>query len=293
MTWKVAALYRFVELENLPALRAEIHALCEASGVWGTILLAPEGINGTIASRPAELDETIAWLDARLGLMQGEVKFSSAANKPFRKLRVRLKKEIVTLRAPEANPAKRAGTYVEPENWNALISEPGMIVLDTRNDYETQIGMFRGAVDPDTAAFTEFKDYVRKNLDPKRDKKIAMYCTGGIRCEKASAYMLAHGFEEVFHLKGGILKYLELVPPEESLWEGGCFVFDQRVALGHGLAEDGHAVCFACRAPLSGEERGLPSYEAGVSCLHCIGNLTPQRAETLRRRHRQFLGEQG
>jgi UPF0176 protein len=291
MGWKVAALYRFVQTGELPRLRDDIFALCEREGICGTLLLAPEGINGTIAGEAARLDRVLEALDKKLGVFEGEVKFSQASAKPFRKLRVRLKKEIVTLRAPEANPAQRAGTYVAPGDWNRLISEPDVLVIDTRNDYETGIGMFRGARDPKTKTFTEFKDFVREQLDPARDRRIAMYCTGGIRCEKASAYLLAHGFEEVLHLKGGILKYLETVPAEESLWEGGCFVFDQRVALGHGLAEDGHAACFGCRAPLTPEDRAQPSYEPGVSCPHCIADLAPGRAQALRLRHRQFLAE--
>jgi UPF0176 protein len=291
MAWKVAALYRFVQIDDLPAVRDAIFAACEKEEICGTILIAPEGVNGTIAGREDNLNRIMQFLDKAVGVLKGEVKFSGATAKPFRKLRIRLKKEIVTLRAPEANPAKQVGKYVEPQDWNRIISDPDIIVIDTRNDYETGIGMFRGALDPNTKTFTEFKDFVKEKLDPARDKRIAMYCTGGIRCEKASSYLLAHGFEEVFHLKGGILKYLEVVPEEESMWEGGCFVFDQRVALGHGLGEDSHAACYGCRAPLSEEERALPSYEEGVSCPHCIDKLTAERAEVLRHRHRMFAAQ--
>lgn len=239
MEWKVAALYRFMRLEDLPALREEVKALCRARGICGTLLLAPEGVNGTIAGMQADLDHMIGELDRRLGIRQGELKFSTAQEKPFNRLKIRLKKEIITMKAPEADPTRRAGTYVDPADWNALLNDPDVTVLDTRNLYETETGIFRGAIDPGIRTFTQFKDFVQEKLDPAKHRKIAMYCTGGIRCEKASSYMLAHGFETVYHLKGGILKYLEQIPAQDSLWEGSCFVFDNRVALGHGLSEDG------------------------------------------------------
>ncbi len=235
--WKVAAFYRFTPLENLPVLRADIKRLCAAENVCGTILLAPEGINATIAAAPDELDRAIGKLDALTGIRRGELKFSAAADKPFRRMKVRLKKEIITLRAPEADPSKQVGTYVSAAAWNDLMNDPDTIVLDTRNAYETETGMFRGAIDPKLRTFTDFKKFVAGNLDPDKHKKIAMYCTGGIRCEKASSYMLAHGFENVYHLKGGILKYLEDVPGKDSLWQGTCFVFDEREELGPGLRE--------------------------------------------------------
>lgn len=239
MDWKVAALYRFTPLNNLPALREQTREVCSKNGICGTLLLASEGINGTIAGEGTTLDHAIDFLDFLYGIRQGELKYSSAAEKPFRRLKVRLKKEIVTLKAPEADPSKQVGVYVDPAQWNALIADPDVIVLDTRNTYETEMGVFARAIDPKIRTFTQFKDFVAQNLDPARNKKIAMYCTGGIRCEKASSYMLAHGFDEVYHLKGGILKYLEDIPPEQSLWQGECFVFDERIALGHGLAEHG------------------------------------------------------
>jgi UPF0176 protein len=237
MNWNVAAFYRFVPLDNPPALQAELQALCTEQGICGTILLAPEGINGTVAGQGGSLDILIDHLDAQLALRQGELKFSHAAEKPFRRLKIRLKKEIITLKAPEADPSRQVGAYVTAENWNALINDPEVLILDTRNDYETEVGVFKGALDPRINTFTQFKDFADKNLDPAQHKKIAMYCTGGIRCEKASSYLLSRGFRDVYHLKGGILKYLETVPAQESLWQGACFVFDDREALAHGLAE--------------------------------------------------------
>lgn len=238
MNWKVAALYRFVDLDNLPALRADIRDFCLQNNICGTLLLAPEGLNGTVAGSDAAITALLNYLEPIAGLSQGEVKFSTAANKPFERMKVRLKKEIITMKAPEANPTKQVGTYVSAHEWNEIISDPDVVLLDTRNTYETEEGIFKGAVDPQIRIFTEFKTFVENNLDPARHKKIAMYCTGGIRCEKASAYMLAHGFETVYHLKGGILKYLEDIPAKDSLWEGNCYVFDKRGALGHGLSEE-------------------------------------------------------
>lgn len=286
--WKIAALYRFVEIDDTVRLQKIIKDACVELGICGTLLLAPEGINGTIAGNEDTIPEIIALLDTLLNVSKGEVKYSDADHKPFRHMKVRLKKEIVTLRQPNVNPAKQAGTYVEPKDWNDLISDPDIINIDTRNNYETAIGTFKGATDPDTDVFTEFADYVEKNLDPAKNKKVAMFCTGGIRCEKASSYMLSKGFEEVYHLKGGILKYLEEVPEEESLWEGSCFLFDRRVGVEHGLKESAHLLCYGCRYPLDEADLELDSYEKGVSCKHCIDNLTPEKARAFRMRHQQF-----
>lgn len=288
MNWTVAALYRFTPLADLPGLRARTLAACAKNGICGTLLLAPEGINGTIAGPEDGLLQTLDFLDAVFGIRQGELKLSAASDKPFHRLKVRLKKEIVTLRAPEADPARRTGTYVAPEDWNALIADPDTLVIDTRNAYETRIGMFRGAIDPQTDSFTDFKTFAAAKLDPARHRKIAMYCTGGIRCEKASSYLLAHGFDTVYHLKGGILKYLETVPAEDSLWDGRCFVFDRRVALGHGLEEGEEETCYGCREPLTAADRAAPLYEPGVSCPACAAALTPARARALRERHRRM-----
>ena len=238
MTYKVAALYRFVSIENVPATRERIKTTLLRHNILGTILVAPEGVNGTVAGTDDDIDAMIISLDKLVGISQGEVKYSTAEVMPFQRVKVRAKKEIVTLRSPGTDPTKLVGTYVDAKDWNALISDPDIVVIDTRNSYETEIGMFKNAVDPNTKNFSDFPDFVTKHLDPSKQKKVAMYCTGGIRCEKASSYMLAQGFEQVYHLKGGILKYLEEMPKEESLWDGSCFVFDRRIALGHGLEED-------------------------------------------------------
>ncbi len=241
MTYKVAALYQFVPLPDFRELKDPLHKLCLDLGIRGTLLLAHEGINGTVAGSPEAIDALI--VELRHGaLFKGcldnlELKFSTAVEMPFKRMKVRLKKEIVTLGDPQTDPLRRVGTYVTPAEWNRLLDEPGIVLLDTRNDFEVEMGTFEGAVDPRIKRFSEFKDFVKNELDPKQHRKVAMFCTGGIRCEKASSYMLAQGFEEVFHLKGGILKYLEEVSETESRWNGGCFVFDERVALGHGLVE--------------------------------------------------------
>ena len=260
--------------------------------ICGTLLIAPEGINGTIAAHPEEMDKMAEYLDTRLHV-KGEAKacefkYSSASKQPFNRFKVRKKKELITLREPEADPNKHVGEYVEPKDWNALINDPDVTLIDTRNDYETKVGIFEGAIDPDMKIFTEFPDWVEKHLDPAKDKKVAMFCTGGIRCEKASAYMLSKGFENVYHLKGGILKYLEEVPKEDSKWEGDCFVFDQRVSVGHGLEEGDWVVCHACREPLSAADQQREEYEKGISCHHCIDTLTPAREKALRDRQYHY-----
>lgn len=304
--YKVAALYRFVTINDIPAMRKRIQDFGtqlqaeDGEGICGTLLLAPEGINGTIGGLPQSLDAMIGFLNEHLGVNQGELKYSHASKTPFNRFKVRPKKEVITLKRPEADPNKLVGQYVEAQDWNALISDPDVVVLDTRNDYETKVGIFKNAIDPDIKVFTEFPDWVEKNLDPQKHKKVAMFCTGGIRCEKASSYMLAHGFENVYHLKGGILKYLETVPADQSLWDGECFVFDKRVSVGHGLKEGDWTICHGCREPLSLEETELPAYEKGVSCHHCIDSLTEERATSLRVRQKhynerfahEFAGEQ-
>jgi UPF0176 protein len=241
MTYKVAALYQFVALPDFRELREPLLSVCLDLGVKGTLLLAQEGINGTVAGPDEAIDALMAEL--RDGSLFGgrldnlELKFSTASEMPFGRMKVRLKKEIVTLGDPQADPTRQVGTYVSPSEWNRLLEEPGIVLLDTRNDFEVEMGTFEGAVDPRIKRFSEFKDFVERELDPKRHRKVAMFCTGGIRCEKASSYMLNKGFEVVYHLKGGILKYLEDMPEAESRWNGECFVFDERVALGHGLME--------------------------------------------------------
>jgi len=239
MSWSVIALYKFTPVANPHALQAALKDICAQAGICGTLIVAPEGINGTVAApdRPA-LDNLIAFLHDRLDFAGAEVKFSTAADQPFKRLKIKCKPEIVTLRQPQADPTRLCGTYVEAAAWNDLIQQDNVIVLDTRNGYETEIGAFENALIPNTRHFVHFPEFVEKNRDALKGKTIAMYCTGGIRCEKASSYMLAQGFDRVYHLKGGILKYLEEIPPEQSLWRGTCFVFDERESLKHGLEEE-------------------------------------------------------
>lgn len=290
MTYTVAALYRFVPLEDRVTLRARLKGEFLQLGLCGTLLLAPEGINGTLAGEAPAIDKMLEILGEVAGLSRDEVKFSEAPEKPFNRLKIRLKREIITFNQPQADPTKLAGEYVEPRDWNNLVQDPDVTVLDTRNVYETAIGKFKTAHDPQIEKFTDFVDYVRQNLDPARHKKIAMYCTGGIRCEKASAFMRAEGFEEVYHLKGGILKYLEEVPAEQSAWEGECYVFDRRVAVGQGLSTGRYAMCFCCGYPLSEKERSHPDYEEGVSCAYCHALSSEGDKKRFRDRQRQMAG---
>jgi UPF0176 protein len=273
----VAALYKFVSLPDFAEKKDPLLAYCLEQNIKGTLLLAQEGINGTIAGSRAAVDAVLSFLRADPRLVDLEHKESYTDIPPFDRMKVRLKKEIVPLGVPEVDPNQKVGTYVTPEEWNQLISDPEVVLIDTRNDYEVQIGTFQGAFNPQTASFREFPDYVRQNLDPQKHKKVAMFCTGGIRCEKASSYMLEQGFEEVYHLKGGILKYLEAVPAEESLWEGECFVFDQRVAVRHGLELGSYDACVACGRPISDADKTSEKYEAGISCPHCFDSLTEEK----------------
>ncbi len=290
MTYKIAALYRFTPIDDTAAMRGEIVDFCADLDVCGTLLIAPEGVNGTFGGPATNMDKAIDFLDEKLGIKSGELKFSESEKKPFNRFKVRLKKEIITMKAPEADPNKQVGAYVEAGDWNDLIADPETIVIDTRNDYETKVGTFKDAIDPGIESFTQFKDYVSANLDEAdRKKKVAMFCTGGIRCEKASSYMMAHGFDEVYHLKGGILKYLETIPADQSLWEGECFIFDQRVAVTHGLEQGSWSICHGCREPLSQEEIKHETYEEGVSCPHCAEGLTPERIKSLRMRHKHYV----
>ncbi len=288
-----AALYKFVSLPNYADLQAPIHATCDAHHIKGTILLAAEGINGTIAGLPDDIKAVLHFLRTD-AIFEGrfadlEHKESYADEHPFYRMKVKLKKEIVTMGVPSVNPNNTVGTYVKPEDWNALIADPDVILLDTRNDYEVHIGTFKGAVNPETTTFREFPEYIAQNLDKTKHKKVAMFCTGGIRCEKASSYMLEQGFEEVYHLQGGILKYLETVPEETSLWQGECFVFDQRVAVKHGLEVGDFDQCYACRMPLSPEELKSPQYTAGISCPHCYDSLTEDKKKSLTERQKQVI----
>jgi UPF0176 protein len=295
--YKVMAIYKFAELPDAAAIQPELAAFCCGRDIKGTLILAPEGINGTVAGRADAIDALADWLFAGsvfAGRLDGaEVKYSTATEMPFLRMKVRLKPEIVTLRAPEANPARQVGTYVEPEDWNGLIARNDVVLVDTRNDYEVGLGTFQRALDPATRSFTEFKDYVANHLDPQRDKKVAMFCTGGIRCEKASSYLLSQGFEEVFHLKGGILKYLEVVPQEQSRFTGECFVFDERVSVGHGLVEGDATLCRACRHPLTASDRAARDYIEGLSCPHCAGDAGKHAAAAERQRQMEIARKQG
>ena len=283
----VAAIYKFVKLADCAALRESLLAQCDALGISGTLLLAEEGINGTIAGTRSGIDAILAYLRSDPRLADLEHKESSADHPPFYRMKVKLKKEIVTMGVPGIDPTERVGQYVKPEDWNALISDPDVLLIDTRNDYEVEVGTFKGAVDPRITTFREFPDYVKKNLNPNKKPRVAMFCTGGIRCEKASAYMLQQGFPEVYHLQGGILKYLENVPTEESLWQGECFVFDQRVAVGQGLAQGHYELCYGCSRPITAEEKASPKYQAGVSCPNCFDSLTPEKRSAALERQKQ------
>lgn len=283
----ISALYKFVALPNYKEIQPIIQETFEQNGVRGTVLLAAEGINGTIAGTREGMDAALAHLRSYPGLTDLEHKESRADEIPFHRLKVRLKKEIVAIGLDHIDPTSKVGTYVAAEEWNELISDPEVILIDTRNEYEYGVGTFQGAVNPHTYAFRQFPDYVEKNLDPAKNKKVAMFCTGGIRCEKASSLMLEMGFEEVYHLKGGILKYLEKVPKEDSMWDGECFVFDDRVTVNHDLLPGDHEMCFACKRPLSPEELAHKDYHIGVSCQHCIDDVSPAQKAAFEERQRQ------
>ncbi|GLQ20256.1 rhodanese-related sulfurtransferase [Algimonas porphyrae] len=269
MTYTVAALYKFVSLPDHKNLQPWLKAMGDMLNISGTLLLANEGINGTIAGRSHDIDAILTYMRADPRLSDLDVKFSDSADQPFLRFKVRLKREIVTIGRSDVDPTCRVGTYVQPENWNDVITDPNTVLIDTRNDYEVAVGTFRGAINPNTESFRDFPQWVADNRPQLEGRRIAMFCTGGIRCEKASSYMLGEGFPEVMHLKGGILKYLETQSPKDSLWDGDCFVFDQRVAVGHGLSETDWSQCFACRMPLSPDDLQNPSYRKGVSCPHC------------------------
>ncbi|KTT14311.1 hypothetical protein NS2R_00085 [Pseudomonas oryzihabitans] len=284
----VAALYKFVTLDDYVQLREPLLQTLLANDVKGTLLLAEEGINGTVSGSRAGIDAVLAWLRADPRLVDIDHKESYCAEQPFYRTKVKLKKEIVTLGVPGVDPNQRVGTYVEPQDWNALVDDPEVLVIDTRNDYEVGIGSFKGAIDPKTKSFRDFPAYIREHFDPAQHKKVAMFCTGGIRCEKASSFMLQEGFPEVFHLKGGILKYLEEVPAAESRWEGECFVFDNRVTVTHELAEGAYDQCHACRNPVSPQDMQSPHYSPGISCPHCWDSLSEKTRAGARERQKQI-----
>jgi UPF0176 protein len=285
---KVAAFYRFLDLADPVGFRDELQALCERHGLLGTVLVAAEGFNGSLAGQRAGIEAVFDWIAAALSLDDTiDARWSESDEAPFRRMRVRIKKEIVTLGRPDILPHENTGSYVEPEAWNALIEDPEVLVIDTRNRYEVEVGTFPGALDPGTDSFREFPAFAETLAETARDRPLAMFCTGGIRCEKATALMLELGFENVHHLKGGILNYLSTVPEEANCWRGECFVFDTRVAVDRDLAEGGYVQCHACRRPLSAQDLESPDYREGVSCPHCIGDLDDTRAVRLEERRKQ------
>lgn len=288
MTYTLAAFYRFTPIADITALRARLLAQFKQLDLCGSLLIAPEGVNGTLAGSKEAIDQLCDLMANTVGLSHQQIKFSHAPEKPFNRLKVRLKRELITFKQPEADPTKRCGTYVAPKDWNDLIRDPDVVVVDTRNIYETMIGTFDKAHDPKIEKFTDFATYVREKLNPAKDKKIAMYCTGGIRCEKASAFMLTEGFDQVYHLQGGILKYLEDVPAEQSLWRGDCYVFDRRVAVGHGLSTGRYSICFCCGYPLAESDTKHAQYEEGVSCGHCFSTTNVAEKAKFRARHQQM-----
>jgi len=284
----VCALYQFVRLDDFEAFRTPLRELMVELEVKGTILLALEGLNGTISGSKASIDGVIQFLqdDGRFDNL--EIKFSHSETTPFKRLKVKLKKEIVTLGVEHIDPLSSVGTYVNPQDWNALISDPDVVLIDTRNNYEYEIGSFRGAINPSTETFREFPEYTKNNLEQYRGKKVAMFCTGGIRCEKSTAYLKTQGFDAVYHLQGGILKYLEEVDEDQSLWEGECFVFDDRVAVKHNLEQGQYDQCHACRYPITDEDKQHPHYEKGVSCPRCHGSRSETQVSRYRERERQM-----
>ncbi|SLN15188.1 putative rhodanese-related sulfurtransferase [Aquimixticola soesokkakensis] len=284
----VCALYHFTRFDAPAALLGPLRTLCAEQGVTGSLLIAGEGINGTVAGTRAGIDALVAHIDRLPGCAGFEYKLSTAQAQPFGKMKVRLKQEIVTMGQPDVDPLAGTGHYCTPAEWNALIASPDVAVIDTRNDYEVAIGTFKGAVDPKTKSFRDFPQWWEENKDRFHNKRIAMFCTGGIRCEKSTNYLMSQGVEDVYHLKGGILKYLEEVPQEDSQWDGSCFVFDGRVSIGHGLEEGPHEMCHACRRPLLPQDKDRPEFEAGVSCHQCINDYDDARRERFRERQRQI-----
>ncbi len=284
----VAALYQFVSLPDYQDLKEPLTEQCQAAGIKGTLLLASEGINGTIAGTREGIDQILAYLksDERLAGISHKESFHDET--PFYRMKVKLKKEIVTMGVEGIDPLQVVGTYVAPKDWNALIADPDVVVVDTRNDYEYELGSFEGAVNPETKSFREFPQYVADNMDPKKHKKVAMFCTGGIRCEKSTAYMKEQGFEEVYHLHGGILQYLEDVPEKESLWNGECYVFDNRVSVDHDLNPGTYDLCHGCREPINADDKASEKFIEGVSCPRCFDTQTDEQRERFLERQKQM-----
>ncbi|RUO36758.1 hypothetical protein CWE13_07870 [Aliidiomarina shirensis] len=287
MQYICAALYKFVELNDYEELRQPLFDVMAENEVKGTLLLAREGINGTICGTRDAVDNVLNWLKSDSRFADLEHKESPSETQAFYRTKVKLKKEIVTMGLDWVDPKNIVGTYVAPSEWNRIISDPEVLLIDTRNDYEYAVGTFKGAINPKTETFREFPEYVKEHLDKEKHKKVAMFCTGGIRCEKSTAYLKELGFNEVYHLHGGILKYLEEVPAEESMWDGECFVFDQRVTVKHGLEQGSYDQCYACRMPITEEEMQSEQYEKGVSCPHCFDKTTPSQKERFAEREKQ------
>lgn len=285
---KVAAFYRFLDLDTPQAFRDALAAQCERHGLLGTVLVASEGVNGTLAGVEQAILDVFSWIESALSLETPiEARWSESVEAPFRRMRVKVKKEIVTLGRPDILPQRGTGTYVPPAEWNALIERDDVLLIDTRNHYEVEVGTFPNAIDPGTDSFREFNEFAEKLAAESTDRPLAMFCTGGIRCEKAAALMQELGFDEVYHLQGGILEYLKQVPEEDNRWQGECFVFDTRVAVDRDLSEGGYVQCHACRRPLSAEDMASEYYVEGVSCPTCIDEVDPERKERLRERRRQ------
>ena len=284
----VCALYKFVTLKRFQDLRQPLLKVMEYNNIRGTLLLASEGINGTVAGHRKGIDVLLAWFEKDARLSNMVTKESFEASNPFNRIKVKLKKEIVTMGVEGIDPKQVVGTYIKPKDWNALIADPDVILIDTRNDYEVKVGTFEGAVNPHTTSFREFPKYVRDNLDSNTDKKVAMFCTGGIRCEKSTAYLKEQGFDEVYHLQGGILKYLEEVPEAETMWQGECFVFDNRVTVNHQLEKGHYDQCHACRLPITKQEQSSDKYLEGISCPHCFDKHTPEQRQRFEERQLQM-----
>jgi len=285
----VAAFYKFVALPNAAALRAPLLEACRSRNVKGTILLAAEGINGTIAGPGEAVREVLAFIKSKLRLMSLEHRESTASKPPFERLKVRIKREIVTLGVTGLNPSQLAGEYVEAKDWNRLLNDPDIVVVDVRNDYEVALGTFKGALNPRTKSFRELPDWLRNEPALRNKPKVAMFCTGGIRCEKSTAFLRAEGFSEVYHLQGGILKYLQAVSKQDSRFDGECFVFDERVALGQALQQSPEELCRSCCLPVTAEDRSSEKYVSGYACLQCFDDKPPEKQNALRERRRQLI----
>lgn len=291
----VIALYQFAELGNYRDMRQPLLDVMLHRRIRGTILLAREGINGTVAGDPEAIESLLAWLRQDSRLQALNCKYSEHDSAPFYRTRVKLKKEIVTMGIEDIDPNRVVGTYVKPQDWNALVADPDVMLIDTRNDYETAIGTFKNALDPRIKSFRDLPAYIHDNLSPAKHRKIAMFCTGGIRCEKSTAYLKGLGFDEVYHLEGGILNYLESVPPEESLWQGECFVFDNRVSVNHALQRGNYDLCHACRLPITDADKTSDHYIQGVSCPQCFETLSADQQRRFGERQKQLrlAGERG